>query len=489
MHQYNSDSDQPGKRKSKTEVLVEAAMIMQRRHQWENTEKRVGHVPGIEVGDRFQYRAELNVIGLHRQFSNGIDYMAKGSSSLATSIVVTGRYDNAWKSGTVVYIGHGGRNPSVRSNVSCHDQKLERGNLALKNSMDAKSPVRVILKDENLFDGVDNCANKSYNFPFVYDGLYLVDTMTQERGKSGKFVFKFILKRISEQPQTCIGIKEGVMDNSRKFANFTLKKRHNSRSCLVQKDVIRISDISEGKEKFPIRVVTPMDCVQKLPSFNYIVNNIYSERFTQPIPHGCDCVDGCVDYERCACYVKNGGRKPYDCNKRLASLVESSLIYECGPSCKCTSACTNRVSHHGIQFQLEIFMTKLKGWGVRTRSFIPSRSFVCAYLGEVHSNRQYGSRPDFDDYILKLGDGKIFIDVTRCGNIGRFINHSCSPNLIFKYVTNGCNDKILPYKMLFALKDIPAGRELSYDYNSSKRKFMKCNCFKTTEKSKIEKIK
>ncbi|XP_020206810.1 histone-lysine N-methyltransferase, H3 lysine-9 specific SUVH5 [Cajanus cajan] len=475
MHQYNAD--QPGNSKGKTEVLVEAAMIMQREHQWENTRKIVGHVSGIEVGDRFQYRAELNVIGLHRQFSNGIDYMSKGSSSLATSVVVTNRYDNVrWKSGMVVYIGHGGGNPNVKSNVSFHDQKLERGNLALKNSMDAKSPVRVILKVEEKFNVVDNYTDSSSNFSYVYDGLYFVDTMIQERGRSGKFVFKFILKRMLEQPQTCVALKGDVMDNagnSGTFARITPNKRHKSRGCLVQKDVVRINDISEGKEKFPIRVVTPKDCVQILPSFNYIVGNIYSEVFTQPILCGCDCADGCVDHKKCACNVKNGGRMPYDCNKRLASLMESSLIYECGPSCRCSSSCTNRVSQHGIQFQLEIFMTKLKGWGVRARSFIPSRSFVCAYLGEVRNNRHCESRPDFDDYILKIGVGKGFIDASRCGNIGRFINHSCSPNLIVKDVTNDHSDKNLPYKVLFAVKDIPAGRELSYDYNSSKGKFMK----------------
>ncbi|KAG4906959.1 hypothetical protein JHK84_055481 [Glycine max] len=84
------------------------------------------------------------------------------------------------------------------------------------------------------------------------------------------------------------------------------------------------------------------------------------------------------------------------------------------------SSCINRVGQHGIQFQLEIFMTKLKGWGVRTRSFIPSGSFVCQYIGEVGDRRQSGSRlASDDDYLFHMGDGKGFINAAKSGNIGR----------------------------------------------------------------------
>ncbi|XP_027366803.1 histone-lysine N-methyltransferase, H3 lysine-9 specific SUVH5-like [Abrus precatorius] len=476
--------DQTGDLKANTKMLMEAAMLMKSKHQWENTQKRVGHVIGIDIGDQFQYRAELNVIGLHRQFSSGIDYMGIGRNSLATSIVVTNRYDNARKSnGSLVYIGHGG-NPNVSNTVLLQDQKLEGGNLALKNSMDAKSPVRVILKVCGKSEDMVTMVKSSSHCSFFYDGLYLVEKMTQERGKFGKLVFKFTLNRILEQPRTCVAIKDDITDddnNSGQYACFTARKGQKPRACGVQKDVVRMNDVSKGKEKFPIRMVTSMDCVQIPSHFDYIVNNIYSEGFKQPILCGCDCTNGCVDYEKCPCIVRNGGRMPYDCNKRFASPMKSSLIYECGPSCNCSSSCINRVSQHGIQFQLEIFMTESKGWGVRTRSFISSGSFVCEYIGEVHNNREAGSRPDVDEHIFKMGFGKGFIDATRRGNIGRFINHSCSPNLCVKDVMYDHNDKSLPHKILFAVKDIPAGRELSYDYNGCKGKFIKvrsniCHC-------------
>lgn len=47
----------------------------------------------------------------------------------------------------------------------------------------------------------------------------------------------------------------------------------------------------------------------------------------------------------------------------------------------------------------------------------------------------------------------------------RFINHNRYPNQHMKDVMYDHNDKSLPHEMLFALKDIIAGREVSYDYN------------------------
>ncbi|KAK7355315.1 hypothetical protein VNO80_14569 [Phaseolus coccineus] len=348
MHEYKVY--EPGNSKVKTKALMEAARTMRREHQWENTQKCVGHILGIDVGDVFQNWAELNVIGLHRQFWNGIDYKVMDNSSLATSIVVTDRYDNAWKSnGTLVYEGQGG-NPNVGRNISLIDQTLKGGNLALKNSMQARSPVRVILKVCGKFDGEFSKTSNNFHHSYVYDGLYLVDTMKIERGKYGKLVFKFALNRILVQPQTCVALKDHG-ENSRQLASFTPRKKHKPKGCVAQKEVVRIKDLSNGGEKFSVRVVTSSDCVQLPTSFDYVVNNIYSNKFNLAFLGGCDCADGCVDKESCVCFRKNGSRMPNDCNKRLASDMESSFIYECGPSCKCSSSCINRGTQYGVDVQ------------------------------------------------------------------------------------------------------------------------------------------
>lgn len=68
----------------------------------------------------------------------------------------------------------------------------------------------------------------------------------------------------------------------------------------------------------------------------------------------------------------------------LGSQKISTGIVECGSECKCSKEkCVNRVVQNGLQHQLELFMTKLKGWGVRTKIDLPKATFVCRYAGDV----------------------------------------------------------------------------------------------------------
>ncbi|XP_045814706.1 histone-lysine N-methyltransferase, H3 lysine-9 specific SUVH6-like isoform X1 [Trifolium pratense] len=170
---------------------LQAAKILKEKGYYVNEgDKILGSVPGVEVGDEFQYRIELNVIGLHRQIQGGIDYVKQKNKVLATSIVASGGYsDELDNTDVLIYTGQGG-------NVMCsdkdpEDQKLERGNLALKNSSEEKNPVRVIRGSESM-DG----KSKIY----VYDGLYIVESCWQEMGSHGKLVYKFRLRRIPGQP-------------------------------------------------------------------------------------------------------------------------------------------------------------------------------------------------------------------------------------------------------------------------------------------------
>lgn len=155
-----------------------------------NTEKRIGSIPGIEVGDEFQYKTELRVVGLHFKTMCGIDYMKIGDVKLATSIVASEGYgyNDKFVSDVVVYTGEGGN--VISKEKQTEDQKLVKGNLALANSMRRKSEVRVIRGEERL-----DRKGKRY----VYDGLYLVNEYWLETLR-GKSVYKFKLCRIPGQP-------------------------------------------------------------------------------------------------------------------------------------------------------------------------------------------------------------------------------------------------------------------------------------------------
>ena len=57
------------------------------------------------------------------------------------------------------------------------------------------------------------------------------------------------------------------------------------------------------------------------------------------------------------------------------------------------------------------------------------------------------------------------IDAVEYGNVGRFVNHSCSPNLYAQNVLYDHEDKRMPHKMLFAAENISPLQELTYHYS------------------------
>ena len=56
------------------------------------------------------------------------------------------------------------------------------------------------------------------------------------------------------------------------------------------------------------------------------------------------------------------------------------------------------------------------------------------------------------------------MDATKVGNISRLFNHSCDPNLQLFLVRI---DSFIPRLAFFAVRDIPEGTELTFDYGLS----------------------
>ncbi|KAL2629104.1 hypothetical protein R1flu_013790 [Riccia fluitans] len=173
-----------------------------------------GKVPGIEVGDYFFYRVELMLVGLHRQIQSGIDYIPASARSrqaefvdsfgkplaVAVSVVSSqgGRYGDRHEGETLTYTGQGANNA---------DQRLVRGNLALKNSYDLGVWVRVIRKVDVekgeapiSFGGRPGTCSPS-GILYIYDGFYKVEHYYEELQDEvgGFYVWKFMLKRVPGQ--------------------------------------------------------------------------------------------------------------------------------------------------------------------------------------------------------------------------------------------------------------------------------------------------
>ncbi|QHO46738.1 Histone-lysine N-methyltransferase, H3 lysine-9 specific [Arachis hypogaea] len=153
---------------------LKAGNIMMTKGIRANSKKRIGGVPGVEIGDIFFFRFELCLVGLHSPSMAGIDYIGSKTSQeeepLAVSIVSSGGYeDNAEDGDVLIYSGQGGANREKGAS----DQKLERGNLALEKSLHRGNDVRVIkgLRDEA------HPTGKVY----VYDGLYKIQDSWVEK--------------------------------------------------------------------------------------------------------------------------------------------------------------------------------------------------------------------------------------------------------------------------------------------------------------------
>ncbi|XP_059835956.1 histone-lysine N-methyltransferase SETDB1-B isoform X1 [Hypanus sabinus] len=75
------------------------------------------------------------------------------------------------------------------------------------------------------------------------------------------------------------------------------------------------------------------------------------------------------------------------------------------------------------------------------------------------------------------------IDAKLEGNLGRYLNHSCSPNLFVQNVFVDTHDLRFPWVAFFASKRIRAGTELTWDYNyevgSVEGKQLLCCCGST----------
>ncbi|CAH8318422.1 unnamed protein product [Eruca vesicaria subsp. sativa] len=171
-------------------IDIRTLAVLEKMGKQVNTEKRIGLVPGVNVGDEFQYKTELRLVGLHFKTMCGIDYMNVGDVKLATSIVASEGYgySDTFGAGVVVYTGEGGN--VVSKEKKTEDQRLVKGNLALANSMRKRSLVRVIRGEERL-----DKKGKRY----VYDGLYLVDKYWLEKEVRGTTVYKFKLCKVPGQ--------------------------------------------------------------------------------------------------------------------------------------------------------------------------------------------------------------------------------------------------------------------------------------------------
>ncbi|XP_075039853.1 histone-lysine N-methyltransferase SETMAR isoform X2 [Mixophyes fleayi] len=228
-------------------------------------------------------------------------------------------------------------------------------------------------------------------------------------------------------------------------------------------------DVGAGREALPVPVSGPWT---ELPAFQYtpdLVAGPGAELDPSEVTiQGCDCQGPSCAPEECTC-LPDGD---HYVDRRICR--SQKPVLECNILCTCRESCTNRETQRGLQFRLLLCQMPGKGWGVRTQEDIPSGRFVCEYAGEVLGQGEARCRiqsqdPNANNYIIAVREHlhsrqilQTFVDPTYKGNVGRFLNHSCQPNLFMLPVRT---HSMVPKLALFAARDIQAAEELCYDYS------------------------
>lgn len=197
------------------------------------------------------------------------------------------------------------------------------------------------------------------------------------------------------------------------------------------------------------------------------------------------------------------------------------VIYECSEFCGCPQSCCNRLVQFGPRNHLRIedYSHLGKQLGLTTKVAIPKGAFICEYAGEILCKEEAIRRHYENDashrmnYIICLNERPIaneagthiqtFIDPSKIGNIGRYLNHSCEPNCeiisvrVDSPIPKLCKYSCRRYKSIilidirffdtgiFANRDIQPNEELCFDYGEDEALQLplpqathrkKCNC-------------
>lgn len=197
---------------------------------------------------------------------------------------------------------------------------------------------------------------------------------------------------------------------------------------------------------------------EALASFEEHFNNIYHSRDLGE--------SGQEEVMTCECRSEWDGTKNQACGKN-SDCINRLTSVECVSDCNCGEDCQNRRFRLRQYSDIDVIMTKKKGYGIRANSDLESGQFVYEYVGEVIDEKKFRKRMKAyaeekmeHFYFMMLQRGE-YIDATRKGGLARFLNHSCSPNCYVDKWVVGTKLRM----GIFCKRNIMKGEELTFDYN------------------------
>ncbi|EDX16735.1 GD16494 [Drosophila simulans] len=241
------------------------------------------------------------------------------------------------------------------------------------------------------------------------------------------------------------------------------------------------ADASNGREARPIQVVRNELAMSEnedeadslmWPDFRYVTQCIIQQNSVQidrrvSQMRICSCLDSCSS-DRCQC---NGASSQnwYTAESRLTAdfnYEDPAVIFECNDVCGC-----NQMGTPDTTYICRVREIQAKGLG------------DTGALPHVHTEPSFVRRTD-DSYYFDLDNGHC-IDANYYGNVTRFFNHSCEPNVLPVRVFYEHQDYRFPKIAFFSCRDIDAGEEICFDYGEKfwrveHRSCVGCRCLSAT---------
>uniref|UniRef100_A0A0A9Z5B7 Histone-lysine N-methyltransferase EHMT1 n=4 Tax=Lygus hesperus TaxID=30085 RepID=A0A0A9Z5B7_LYGHE len=297
-----------------------------------------------------------------------------------------------------------------------------------------------------------------------------------------------MMNKAGQLPRDCVINKDSYCYTAIDL-NMTIKKSVASTNFYPR---ILCNDVSGGREENPIQCVNAVDDDVMPTDYTYVIENCFTSNITidRRISSlmSCKCEDNCSS-SGCMCTKISRGCWYDNTGKLLPefNFEDPPMLFECNPACGCNVlTCKNRVVQKGLKSRLQLCKTKDKSWGVITLKEIPKGSYVCEYIGEIISDLEADTRKD-DSYLFDLDNAEsetYCLDARRYGNVCRFINHSCRPNLSPVKIYYQHQDLHFPRIAMFASRDIMPNEELGFDYGEKfwiiKCKSFTCHCGEPT---------
>lgn len=320
------------------------------------------------------------------------------------------------------------------------------------------------------------------------------------------------------------------------FGQFLVKRAPRDTTLETLRNVSRMGehlvaeDISNGREINKIPALSYKRHDKPPDDYKYINERMHDKDVcvdTSVVGMAyCLCSGDCSDGGCHSSQVRSG--HCYDAKGCLSAAYDvdaPEAILECNVACRCNpKVCTNRVIQRGSTCKLVLFRTRSRGWGVRSAEPLKRGTFIGTYCGQLITASESLKRAD-DTYLFNLAntitvppapapsvtvrtldsashysedddeqqqqpaqpaeptaEDTYVCDAKFFGNVTRFVNHSCEPNVIGIRSFTTHADQRFPHIAFFTNKDVSAHTELTLNYGDNywlvkcKRDSVYCLC-------------